>query len=194
MMAVGTSPSVLSIQVGLPREVEWRGRLVTTSIWKSPVSGPVRVMRLDLEGDEQSDLTVHGGPDKAVYVYPSAHYAFWREQLAEPDLPYGAFGENLTTSGLSEDTVCIGDTLRIGSAEFVVTQPRMPCFKLQIRFDRADMVKRFAQSGRSGFYLRVVREGEVEAGDEITFISRDERRVSVADVVRSILSRRAFSE
>ena len=193
-MVVGASPNVLSIQVGLPRVVEWRGRLVTTSIWKSPVTGPVRVMRLDLEGDEQSDLTVHGGTDKAVYVYPVEHYEFWREQLAEPDLPYGAFGENLTTSGLSEDTVCIGDTLRIGSAEFVVTQPRMPCFKLQIRFDRTDMVKRFAQSGRSGFYLRVLREGEVEAGDEITFISPDERRVSVADVVRSILSRRAFSE
>jgi MOSC domain-containing protein YiiM len=151
-------------------------------------------MRLDLEGDEQSDLRVHGGPDKAVYLYPVEHYSFWREELSEPDLPYGAFGENLTTSGLSEDTVCIGDTLRIGSAEFVVTQPRMPCFKLQIRFDRADMVKRFAQSGRSGFYLRVVREGEVEAGDEIAFISRDQRRVTVADVVRSILSRRAFSE
>jgi MOSC domain-containing protein YiiM len=178
-----STPSLLSIQVGRPRQVEWGGDIVTTSIFKTKVTGPVRVHRLDLEGDEQSDLTVHGGPDKAVYLYPSEHYDFWARELNEPSLPSGAFGENLTTKGLIEQDVNIGDRLRIGSAEFLVTQPRMPCFKLQIRFNRGDMVKRFAQSRRSGFYLRVLQEGVLEAGDAITFLSRDEAGVSVADIV-----------
>jgi MOSC domain-containing protein YiiM len=178
-----TMPSLLSIQVGRPRQVEWRGEVVTTSIFKTPVTGPARVHLLDLEGDEQSDLTVHGGADKAVYVYPSEHYEFWARELNDPSLPPGAFGENLTTQGLIEQEVNIGDRLRIGSAEFLVTQPRMPCYKLQIRFNRADMVKRFAQSRRSGFYLRVLREGALEAGDAITFLSRDESGVSVTDIV-----------
>jgi MOSC domain-containing protein YiiM len=163
--------------------VQWRRDLVTTSIFKEPVSGRVRVNRLNLAGDAQSDLTVHGGPDKAVYVYPSEHYPYWREQLPDFPLPWGAFGENLTTDGLIETEVRIGDRLRIGSAEFVVTQPRMPCYKLGIRFNRADMVKRFLKSERSGFYLKVVEEGEVGAGDGITRLARDERGVSVADIV-----------
>jgi len=174
---------VLSINVGGPREVQWRKKTVTTSIFKAPVSGRIRVNRLNLVGDEQSDLTVHGGVDKAVYVYPSEHYEYWREQLPDFPLSWGAFGENLTSEGLLEDEIRIGDRLRIGTAEFAVTQPRMPCFKLGIRFDRADMVKRFLQSGRSGFYLSVSREGEVTAGDTVTFIARDENAVSVADVV-----------
>jgi MOSC domain-containing protein YiiM len=174
---------IASINVGLPREVEWQGRTVLTSIWKEPVSGPVVVRRLNLDGDRQSDLTVHGGAYKAVYLYPSEHYPFWREQLGEPDLSPGAFGENFTTEGLLESTVRIGDRLRIGSAEFVVTQPRIPCFRLQIRFDRLDMVRRFLRSGRCGFYLAVTREGEVEAGDEIALVASD--GPTVAEVFRS---------
>lgn len=154
-----------------------------TSIFKEPVAGRIRVNRLNLVGDEQSDLTVHGGVHKAVYVYPSEHYAYWRGQLPDFPLPWGAFGENFTSDGLLEDEVKIGDRMRIGTAEFVVTQPRMPCFKLGIRFNRADMVKRFLQSGRSGFYLSVSREGEVTAGDGVTFIARAEDSVSVSDIV-----------
>ena len=134
---------LLSINVGVPREIEWNGKMVRTSIFKQPVQGRVRVAQLNLEGDQQSDLSVHGGIDKAVYAYPSEHYASWREELPGIDLPRGVFGENFTTEGLLEETVHIGDRLRIGSAHFVVTQPRMPCFKLGIRFNRPDIVKRF---------------------------------------------------
>jgi MOSC domain-containing protein YiiM len=175
---------VVSVSVGLPREVEWRGKTVRTSIFKEPVAGRVRVGRLNLEGDRQADLTVHGGTDKAVYVYPAEHYAFWREQLPGTDLPWGAFGENMTTEGLVEDGVHIGDQFAIGSAQFAVTQPRMPCFKLGIRFGRPDVVKLFLRSGRSGFYLEVSREGEVQAGDTITLIARHDPAVTVAEIVR----------
>jgi MOSC domain-containing protein YiiM len=157
--------------------------MVTTSIFKEPVTGRIRVDRLNLSGDEQSDLSVHGGPDKAVYVYPSEHYAYWRDELPDFPLPWGAFGENFTSDGLFENEIRIGDQLQIGTAEFVVTQPRMPCFKLGIRFDRPDMVKRFLKSGRSGFYLRVVQEGDVGVDDTVAFTARDERSVSVADIV-----------
>jgi MOSC domain-containing protein YiiM len=174
---------LLSINVGLPRDVDWRGRTVRTSIFKSPALGRVRVTRLNLEGDQQSDLSVHGGIEKAVYAYPSEHYAFWREELPGVDLPWGAFGENFTTEALLEGSVRIGDRLRVGSAEFVVTQPRMPCFKLGIRLGRPDMVKRFQRSGRSGFYLAVIQEGEVTAGDSFEWIARDEAGVTVAAVV-----------
>jgi MOSC domain-containing protein YiiM len=174
---------LLSINVGLPREVEWRGKPVLTSIFKSPAPGRLRVDKLNLEGDRQSDLSVHGGPEKAVYAYPSEHYAFWREELPSAELSWGAFGENFTTEGLLESAVGIGDRFRVGSAEFFVTQPRMPCFKLGIRFGRADMVKRFLRSGRTGFYLAVVLAGEVQAGDPVEVIARDEHGVTVADVV-----------
>jgi MOSC domain-containing protein YiiM len=172
---------IISVNVGLPRNVEWRGQTVQTSIFKEPVAGTVRVGRLNIEGDQQSDLTVHGGAGKAVYVYPSEHYAFWRQELPDADLPWGAFGENLTTIGLSEEDVHIGDRFGIGSAEFAVTQPRMPCFKLTIRFGRADMIKRFLRSGRSGFYLAVTKEGEIAAGDEISVISRIPDGITVAE-------------
>lgn len=178
-----TEPALRSICVGRPRAMVWHSKAITTSIFKSPVSGRVRVNRTNLADDEQSDLTVHGGVDKAVYVYPSEHYSFWREQLPDFPLPWGAFGENLTTDGLLENGTHIGDRLRIGSAEFAVTQPRMPCYKLGVRFDRADMVKMFLGSGRSGFYLKVVEEGEIGSGDAVTFTARDERAVSVADIV-----------
>src|SRR5256885_7749042 len=174
---------LLSVNVGLPREVEWKGKIVRTSIFKAPVLGRVRVAKLNLEGDQQSDLTVHGGIDKAVYAYPSDHYRFWREELSGTDLPWGAFGENFTTEGLLEEAVHIGDRFRVGSAEFVVTQPRMPCFKLGIRFDRPDIVKRFLQSGRAGFYFAVLKEGEVTAGDSIELLARDENGITVADVI-----------
>ena len=158
---------VIAVSVGLPREVMWQGRAVQTSIFKTPVSGRVRVGRLNLDGDRQSDLTVHGGADKAVYVYPSEHYAFWREQLGD-DLPWGSFGENLTTEGLDEKSIHIGDRFDIGSASFVVTQPRLPCYKLALRFDRLDIIRLFFESGRLGFYLSVSKEGEIGAGDAIT--------------------------
>jgi MOSC domain-containing protein YiiM len=174
---------ILSINVGLPREVQWRGKTVTTSIFKTAISGRVRVGRLNVTGDQQSDLTVHGGPEKAVYVYPSEHYAFWRAELPGVALSWGAFGENFTTEGLLEGAIRIGDRLQIGSAEFSVTQPRMPCFKLAIRFDRADMVKRFLSSGRTGFYLSVSQEGEVSAGDPVKVIGYDGADVTVADIV-----------
>jgi len=174
---------LISINAGLPREVRWAGKTVTTSIWKEPVPGRVRVSALNVEGDRQSDLTVHGGADKAVYVYPSEHYAYWRERLPGVELPWGAFGENFTSEGLSEDGVRIGDRLRVGSAEFAVTQPRMPCFKLGIRFGRPEMVKMFMKSGRTGFYLAVTREGEVEAGDSIHLDPRPGSSLTVADIV-----------
>ena len=174
---------VLAISVGRPREVEWGGGVTLTSIFKDPVEGRVRVGRLNIEGDEQSDLSVHGRPEKAVYAYPSEHYALWRAELPDADFSWGAFGENFSTEGLTEGEVRIGDRFRIGTAEFVVTQPRSPCFKLGIRFGRADMVKRFHQSGRSGFYLAVETEGEIRAGDAIETISRDDRDLTVADVV-----------
>ena len=171
-----------SVNVGLPQEIDWHGRAVRTSIWKSPVEGRVRVMSLNLEGDQQSDLSVHGGADKAVYAYPSEHYEYWTGELPGRELPWGAFGENFTTEGLLEPNVRIGDRIRIGSAEFVVTQPRMPCFKLGIRFGRDDMVKRFLRSRRTGFYLAVLREGEVARGDLMEFTARDDHGVSVADI------------
>ena len=142
----------------------------------------MRVERENLEGDRQSDLTVHGGPEKAIYVYPSEHYAFWRAELPDMDLGWGAFGENLTSVGLLEPEVMIGDELHIGSAAFRVTQPRMPCFKLGIRFGSDEMVKRFLHSGRTGFYLAVVREGDVGAGDAIDITAHNPAGLSVADV------------
>lgn len=175
---------LISINVGRPREVEWRGKTVRTSIFKDPVTGPVRVQKLNLAGDEQSDLSVHGGVDKAVYAYPSEHYAYWRDQLPGMELPWGAFGENLTTEGLSENALRIGDRLGIGSVEFLVTQPRLPCFKLGVRFGRPDMVKRFQRSGRTGFYLAVLREGAISVGDPIRVLSEGQPSVTVADIAR----------
>lgn len=174
---------LLSVNVGLPREIAVNGKIVLTSIWKNPVQGRVRVSRLNLDGDRQSDLTVHGGVDKAVYLYPSEHYAYWRAELPEVKLPWGAFGENFSAEGILEDQIRIGDRLRVGSAEFVVTQPRMPCYKLGIRFDRRDMVKRFLESKRTGLYLAVLREGEVGQGDGIEFIEKQKSGVTITDIV-----------
>ena len=161
----------------------WQGETVRTSIFKAPVAGRVRVTRFNVQGDEQSDLEVHGGEDKAVYAYPAEHYGFWREALPGVELPWGAFGENLTVEGLLEDRVHIGDRFRAGTAEFRVTEPRMPCYKLALRFNRPDMVKRFLKSGRTGFYLAVLKEGEVGAGDAIALSGHDQNRISIAAVV-----------
>jgi len=176
---------LVSVNVGLSRDVTWHGKSVKTSIWKNPVEGRIRFSKFNLEGDRQSDLSVHGGIDKAVYAYPSEHYSYWRSQLGEPDLAWGAFGENFTTEGLLEDQVQIGAHIRVGSAELVVTQPRMPCYKLGVRFDRPEMVKRFLQSKRTGFYLAVLREGEVAAGDPIECASQPqpEKGLTIADIV-----------
>jgi MOSC domain-containing protein YiiM len=173
---------VVSLSVGLPREVEWDGHTVLTSIFKAPVERRLQVTALDFEGDEQSDLTVHGGVDKAVYVYPSEHYEYWRRELPEMELPWAACGENLTTEGLLED-VRIGDRFRIGSAEFIVTQPRLPCYKLGIRFGRMAMLKRMLKSGRTGFYFAVTTDGEVGAGDAIEPIARAEEDLTISDIV-----------
>lgn len=172
-----------SVNVGLPREVAVGGKIVRTSIWKNPVQGRVHVSTLNLAGDRQSDLSVHGGVDKAVYLYPTEHYSYWQTQLPGVDLPWGAFGENFSTEGILEDQIKVGDRIRIGSVEFTVTQPRMPCFKLGIRFDRRDMVKRFLESKRTGFYLAVLREGEVESGDAIEFTEKQESGVTITEIV-----------
>ncbi len=175
---------IVSINVGLPREVEWKGEVVTTGIFKAPVTGPVQLQRLNLEGDGQADLSVHGGRSKAVYAYPMEHYSFWKTELPGAELGWGSFGENLTTEGLDEETVCIGDQFRVGTAEIRVTEPRMPCYKLAIRFGRADMVKRFLKSQRTGFYFAVVQEGQVQTGDELEPSSKDPAALTVADVTR----------
>ncbi|GAB4212045.1 MAG: MOSC domain-containing protein [Synechococcales cyanobacterium] len=175
---------LLSLNVGVPREVEWQGKPVSTGIFKDPVAGSRRVRRLNIEGDGQADLTVHGGVEKAVYGYPAEHYDYWRQELPEVELSWGAFGENLTTLGLRETELCIGDRLRVGSAHLVVTQPRFPCFKLGIKFNDVGMVKRFLDSRRSGFYCAVEAEGEVQAGDGIDLLSRDPHGVTVDDIVR----------
>jgi len=175
---------ILSVNVGLPRQVNWQGKLVTTGIFKEPVNGPVMLRTLNLEGDRQADLTVHGGADKAVYAYPSEHYAYWRAALPGVDLPWGMFGENFTTEGLLEEAACIGDKFRIGDTEVIVTEPRLPCYKLGLKFGRADIIKRFLASRRSGFYFAVAREGMVAAGDEIQFIGHEQQETAVADITR----------
>lgn len=182
--------TVRSVNVGLPREVLWHGRPVTTGIYKEPVDGRVALRTLNLDGDRQADLSVHGGAAKAVYCYPSEHYAYWRDELGRSDLPDGMFGENFTTIGVDEDSVHIGDEFAIGTARVVVTQPRMPCYKLGIRFGSDDMVKRLLASGRSGFYLAVVRDGQVGAGDPIERLARHPAAVRVSDITRLYVAKR----
>jgi MOSC domain-containing protein YiiM len=175
---------LISVNVGLLREVAWKGRTASTGIFKEPVSKRVMVRSLNLDGDGQADLTVHGGLDKAVYAYPFEHYDYWRSELPEMDLPLGIFGENFTTTGLREAEVNIGDRFRIGNLILMVTQPRLPCYKLGIRFGRPDMVKRFLASRRTGFYFRVLQEGEVGIGDTLELVSRDDHHITVADITQ----------
>ena len=175
---------IISLNVGLPRLVLRNDEPVSTGIFKEPVAGRVMMRTLNLDGDRQADLSVHGGPEKAVYVYPSEHYEFWKRELPEMELPWGIFGENLTTTGLFETEVNIGDKFRVGTAEVMVTQPRMPCYKLGIRFGRVDIIKRFLVSERSGFYLSVLKEGDVGVGDEFELIEKSRSSVTVVDITR----------
>ena len=175
---------LVSVNTGLPRDVTWHGKVVTTGIFKNPVEGRVAVRRLNLDGDRQADLSVHGGQYKAIYCYPVEHYAYWQRELPDAALTLGIFGENFTTEGLLEGDVHIGDQFAVGSATVVVTQPRLPCYKLGVRFESDLMVKRFLASGRTGFYLAVVKEGNVGVGDEITSVARDPQAVPVSEITR----------
>ena len=181
---------IISVNVGLPREVDWKGKRVSTGIFKEPVAGRVVARRLNLDGDRQADLTVHGGEEKAVYVYPAEHYDYWRQELPTTALPWGVFGENLTTAGLLEEAVNVGDQFRVGAALLQATQPRLPCYKLGLKFGREDMVRRFLTGGRYGWYVAVIEEGEIGAGDTIERVHRDPHNLTVADIARLFLHER----
>lgn len=180
----GPAAKVVSVNVGRERLVPWRARMIPTGIFKEPVAARISVRDDRVEGDTVADLRVHGGWSKAVYAYPAEHYAFWREELPGHDLPWGTFGENLTIEGLREEGVVIGERFHIGTAELEVTEPRLPCFKLAIKIGRPDIIKRFLRSGRTGFYLAIVHEGEVGAGDEIERLDGGREQLTVADLVR----------
>jgi MOSC domain-containing protein YiiM len=175
---------LISVNVGLPRDVLWKGKTVTTGIFKDPIHERVMVRSLNLDGDGQADLTVHGGAEKAIYVYPFEHYEYWQHELPDTEFTLGIFGENFTVTGFKEEEVNIGDRFQIGTVELMVTQPRMPCYKLGIRFGRPDMVKRFLASRRTGFYFSVLQEGEVGSGDTLELVSRDEHNITVADITQ----------
>jgi MOSC domain-containing protein YiiM len=177
---------IVSINVGVPRKIQWRDREVVTSIFKSPVVGPVMVYRLNLEGDRQSDLENHGGRSKALYAYSAEHYEAWRKELPDIGLSWGMFGENFTIEGLQEENTYIGDHFRIGQALVMVTQPRIPCYKLGLRLGRKDIVKRFLASNRSGVYFSVMKEGEVAIGDTVDRIKEDGERISVMEINRAV--------
>lgn len=189
-MATDGSIKLVSVNCGLPRQVVWHGRTVTTAIYKEPVRDRVALRKLNLDGDRQADLTVHGGAYKAVYCYPAVHYDYWKAELSGRELPIGIFGENFTIDGLVEDSVHVCDRFSVGSAEVVVTQPRLPCYKLGVRFESDDMVKRFLNSRRTGFYLAVTREGDVGAGDKITMIDRDPNSVPIAWITRLYVTKK----
>ena len=174
---------IVSVNVGMPQDALWQGKVIRTGIFKEPVTAPVAVHLTNLEGDGQAEISVHGGRDKAVYAYPEEHYSYWKEEFPEVERSWGIFGENLTTSGLDEETVYIGDRFRIGSAELHVTQPRMPCLKLGLRFGRKEIVKSFLASRRSGWYCSVDSEGIVTAGDTIELVDREPESVSVKEVL-----------
>jgi MOSC domain-containing protein YiiM len=180
----GDPMKLVSVNIGLPRQVMWHGQSVTTGIFKEPVDGRVALRTLNLDGDRQADLSVHGGTYKAVYCYPLTHYDYWKKELSGKELPVGMFGENFTVDHFTEDSIYLGDRYSVGSAEVVVTQPRLPCYKLGIRFGSDEMVKRFWFSRRTGFYLAVTREGEVGAGDEMNVIGRDPNGVPVSEITR----------
>jgi MOSC domain-containing protein YiiM len=197
---------VVSVNIGLPREVTWHGMNVSTGIFKYPVTSRIALRRLNLDGDRQADLTVHGGKDKAVYCYPLEHYQYWKKELPEHELPLGAFGENFTVdfgrkdgagtedAVLPEHAIHVGDRFSVGSAEVVVSQPRLPCYKLGIRFQMDDMVKRFLVSGRSGFYLAVTREGEVGAGDVMKPLAQDSNAVPVSAITQLYIAKQYSSQ
>ena len=173
---------LLSVNVGLPRDITWQGKTVHTAIWKAPVEGPCMVRRLNLDGDGQGDLAGHGGERRAVFVYQMDSYRYWQNQLGRNDFVHGQFGENFTVDGLSDAEVCIGDRYRIGGALFEVTQPRVTCYRLGIRLNEPEMAALVVKHGRPGFYFRVLDEGEVEAGDEITQVASGPERMSVFEI------------
>ena len=175
-------PHLLSVNVGRPRDIEWRGRTVYTGIWKSPVAGRCRVRRLNVDGDGQGDLRGHGGEHRAVFVYQIESYRYWQEQLRRSDFVFGQFGENFTIEGLPDDTVCIGDRYQIGGAVFEVTQPRVTCYRVGIRMDEPRMPALLTSSGRPGFYFRVLQEGDVGAGDEIIQVGAAAERMTVREI------------
>jgi MOSC domain-containing protein YiiM len=175
---------MISLNVARPRLTVYRGETINTGIFKKPVSGRIALRTLNLDGDQQADLTVHGGPYKAVYAYPSEHYEYWQRQLPGMDLPWGIFGENFTTVGLSEDELHVGDRFRIGSSTLMVRQPRMPCYKLAARFQRDDVIERFLSSGRSGVLFSVEEEGEVGNGDSFDLISQNQDGITIAEMNR----------
>jgi MOSC domain-containing protein YiiM len=177
-------PKILSVNVSLPKEIDFEGQKVTTGIFKEPVERRIMLRTLNLDGDKQADLTVHGGPDKAVYAYSIEHYEYWRKVFPNMQMPYGMFGENFTTEGLMEGEVCIGDVFQIESSRVIATQPRMPCYKLGVKFGRMDILKKFLASGRSGIYFKVLEEGEVGVGDIIEQIGKDPNRITISDIVR----------
>jgi len=175
---------LISLNVGLPHQVNFRGEVVNTGIFKEPIHHRVKLRTLNIDGDKQADLTVHGGIDKAVYTYAKEHYDFWRKEFNDMSLPWGMFGENFTTEGLFEEFVNIGDVFQIGTARVIATQPRMPCYKLGVKFGRMDIIKRFLASGLTGIYFKVLQEGEVGVGDAIKLVSKDESNVTIKDIVR----------
>src|ERR1700683_4524231 len=184
---------LISVNTRLPREVMWHGESVLTGIFKQPVKGRVVLGKTNLEGDRQADLSVHGGEHKAVYCYPAEHYDCWKKELPGRDLPVAIFGENFTTTGLLENSVPLGDVFAVGPAEVVVPQPRLPGYKLGIRFESDGMVRRFLASGRTGFYFAVTREGEVGSADAIRLIYREPNAVSISEIIRLYVAKR-FAE
>jgi MOSC domain-containing protein YiiM len=180
---------VISVNVAEPIEIEIRGQSVATGIFKRPVSGRVRVKTLNLDGDRQADLKVHGGPDKAVYAYPSEHYALWQRELRRDLSEWGAFGENLTVEGCIEETISVGDQIGIGTAIFQVTQPRLPCFKLAAKFQRDDIIKRMLDSRRTGFYLRVLQEGWIQSGDSLLVLESDAAHLTIREITDLYLNK-----
>ena len=174
---------LLSLNVGTPQVVDWNGKTVRTSIFKSPVSGPRKIFFLQVEGDEQADLRVHGGANKAVYAYDVSHYQHWKTVLPREEWPYGLFGENLTTEGLPDTEARLGDQYRVGTALLQVVQPRFPCTKLNVRFGLPDMMERFMAQKRNGIYFRVLQEGTVQAGDDIELAEKSAYAVTIQDYV-----------
>ena len=185
---------IVLVNVGGAREVEWSGRTVSTGIYKTPVTWPIRAAGVNLEGDDQADRRVHGGPSKAVYAFPSEHYESWRGAYPSADFGWGAFGENLTTQGILETDVYIGDRFRCGTAELIVTEPRMPCFKLAIRLGEKGAIKRMLETGNTGFYFSIAREGTLEAGDALERIDRLEGAIPVTMLTSIFASKEADAE
>ncbi len=191
MQSKKSTGTIVSVCVSKPKIVEVNGELVSTGIFKEPVSGRVQLRKLNLDGDEQADLTVHGGIDKALYSYSLEHYSWWQQQMPDVEFPLGKFGENLTTSELLETDVFIGDEFQMGTAIVKVSQPRLPCYKLGIKFGRRDVIKTFVQSGFSGIYFSVIQEGELGVGDEIKYLRSDEFGIRVSDVANLFNGKRA---